>query len=75
MSTAEEDIEYITRDDVNIAILQEIRKIRFRARLRQLMPAVARSLVAAGVDFSKVNMAAVQEPTDAEIDAIFEDLS
>lgn len=70
----EEEIEYTTRDDVNIAILREIARIGFRAKLRRLMPMVARELVTAGVDFSKVDFSNVTEVTDSEIDAVFDDL-
>ena len=69
-----EEPEYITRDDVNIAILRAMERIHFRAKLRQLMPMVARELVAAGVDFSKVDFSKVSNATDAEIDSVFNDL-
>lgn len=75
MSVNEEDLEYITRDDVNIAILREMERIVFRSKLRRLMPMVAQELVAAGVDFSKVDFSKVTDVTDSEIDRVFEDLS
>lgn len=68
----DDDLEYVTRDDVNIAILREIERINFRAKLRRLMPLVAQQLVAAGVDFSKVDFAQVRDITDAEVDLIFD---
>lgn len=70
----EEEIEYITRDDVNVAILREIERIHFRAKLRRLMPMVAQELAAAGVDFSRVDFSKVTDATDSEIDHIFNDL-
>lgn len=70
----EEDLEYVTRDDVNIAILREIERIAFRAKLRQVMPLIAQHLVTAGVDFSKVDFPNTTEPTDEELDAIYNDL-
>lgn len=72
--TEEEEIEYITRVDVNIAILREIGRIHFRAKLRRLMPMVTKELVAAGVDFSKVDFSKITDATDSEIDAVFDDL-
>lgn len=68
----EDDLEYITRDDVNIAILREIERINFRAKLRRLMPLVAQELVAAGVDFSKVDFSKVADASDSEIDKVFD---
>jgi hypothetical protein len=44
------EFDYTTRDDVNIAILREIAKIRFRERLPLVMAGVARHLVAAGTE-------------------------
>jgi hypothetical protein len=72
--TEPEDLEYVTRVDVNIAILREISKIRLRERLRTVMPIVAQNLVAAGVDFSRVDFSKVTEPGDAELNAVYEDL-
>lgn len=71
----EDDIEYVTRDDVNIAILREIERINFRAKLRRLMPIVAQELVAAGVDFSKVDFSKVKDASDSEIDKVFDFIS
>lgn len=69
--------DYATRSDVNIAILREISKIQFRERMRQVGPLIAQGivqhLIAAGVDFSKVDFSRVAEPTDDELDSIFED--
>jgi hypothetical protein len=74
---ADDDLEYATRDDVNIAILREIAKIQFRERFRRTGPLIAqgivKNLVAAGVDFSHADLSKVSEPTDDEIDAIYED--
>lgn len=72
--TEPDDFEYATRVDVNIAILREIAKIRFRERLPMIMAGVAHHLVAAGVDFSKVDHSRIAEPTDADLNAIYEDL-
>lgn len=66
------DWDYVTRDDVNIAILREIAKIRFRERLPLIIAGVARNLVAAGADFSKVDYSKLGPVAD--IDAIYEDL-
>lgn len=71
----EDDLEYITRDDVNIAILREMERINFRAKLRRLMLLVAQELVAAGVDFSKVDFSKVTDATDSDIDKIFDSIS
>lgn len=71
----DQEIEYTTRVDVNIAILREIAKTRFRERLPLIMAGVAQVLVDAGVDFSKVNPARLSGiVTDADIDQIYEDL-
>jgi hypothetical protein len=70
----EEEIEYTTRIDVNIAILREIAKIRFRERLPRIMAGVTQHLVSAGVDFSKVDYSRITEPTDEDLNAIYEDL-
>lgn len=70
----EDEIEYVTRVDVNIAILREIERIEFRAKLRRLMPMVAQELVNAGVDFSRVDFSKLTDATDAEIDHVFDDL-
>jgi hypothetical protein len=72
--TEPEDLEYVTRVDVNIAILHEIARIRFRERLPRVMVGVAQHLIAAGVDFSKVDYSRIAEPTDADLNAIYEDL-
>jgi hypothetical protein len=74
-----DDLEYVTRVDVNLAILHEIAKIRFRERFREIGPLIAqgivKNLVAAGVDFSQVDFSKVTEPTDEELDAIYEDFN
>lgn len=69
---SEDDIEYVTRDDVNIAILREIGRINFREKMRRLMPMVAQELVAAGVDFSRVDFSKVTDASDNEIDGVFD---
>jgi hypothetical protein len=73
----EQELEYATRVDVNISILREIEKIHFRERFRQKGPLIAqgivKNLIAAGVDFSNVDLSKVTEPTDDELDAIYED--
>ena len=74
MGNETDDLEYVTRVDVNIAILREIAKIRFRERLPLVMAGVARHLVAAGVDLSNVDYSRITEPTDADMNAIYEDL-
>ena len=73
-SSDEDDLEYVTRVDVNIAVLREIAKIRFKERLPRIMDGVARQLVAAGVDFSKARLPESLAITDEEWDAIYEDL-
>lgn len=70
----EDEIEYVTSVDVNIAILREIERIEFRAKLRRLMPMVAQELVNAGVDFSRVDFSKLTDMTDAEIDHVFDGL-
>lgn len=69
-----DDWDYVTRDDVNMAILREIAKIRFRERLPLIMVGVAQNLVAAGVDFSKADYSRLGEVTNDDTDAIYEDL-
>jgi hypothetical protein len=59
---------------VNIAILREIAKIRFRERLPLIMAGVAKHLVSAGVDFSRVDFSKVADATDEEVNSIYEDL-
>jgi hypothetical protein len=75
VTTAEEDdLEYVTRVDVNIAILHEIAKLRFKERLPRIMEGVTRELIAAGVDFSRARMPETLTISDDEWDAIYEDL-
>lgn len=69
-----EEADYVTRVDVNIAILREIAKIRFRERLPLIMAGVAKNLVAAGADFSKVDYSKLGEVTDDDLNSIYEDL-
>ena len=77
LNETELEFDYATRVDVNIAILREIEKIHFRERFRQKGPLIAqgivKNLIAAGVDFSKADLSKVTEPTDDELDAIYED--
>lgn len=72
--TDDDDLEYVTRVDVNLAIIREIAKLRFKERLPRIMSRVAEELVAAGVDFSKVDFSKVTPISDKEWDAIYEDL-
>lgn len=72
--TPSDEYEYTTRDDVNIAILRAMERMRFRERLRQIILLVTKQLVAAGVDFSKVDFSKVRDVTDDEIGGIWEDL-
>lgn len=74
MAVDEDDLEYVTRVDVNIAILRAIERMAFREKLRQVMPLIAKHLAAAGVDFSKVDFSRATEPTDEELDAVYDDL-
>lgn len=68
-----EEADYITRMDVNLAILREIAKLKFRERLPRIMEGVAKELFAAGVDFSQANFSATPI-TNEEWDAMYEDL-
>lgn len=70
-----DEFDYATRVDVNIAILREMSKIQFKERLPRIMAGVARELVAAGVDFSKVDFSKLTPTTEDEWDAIYEDLT
>jgi hypothetical protein len=67
------EFDYATRDDVNIAILRETAKIRFRERLPLVMEGVAKELLAAGVDFSKARFSTTPL-TDEDVNSIYEDL-
>jgi hypothetical protein len=71
----DDDLEYVTRVDVNIAILREIAKMRFRERLPRIMAGVAQQLVAAGVDFSQTKVPETVIISDDEWDALYEDLT
>lgn len=68
----EEEIEYITRVDVNIAILREIERINFREKMRILMPLVAQQLADAGVDFSSAHFDGPVVVEDEDIDQVFD---
>lgn len=57
-----------------MAIFHAMERIHFRQKLRLLMPLIAKELVAAGADFSKVNFGDVTEISNDEIDEIYEDL-
>jgi hypothetical protein len=74
MSTEPEEADYVTRVDVNLAILREIAKLRFKERLPRIMDGVAKRLMDAGVDFSNARMPEDLTITDEEWDAIYEDL-
>ena len=69
-----DDFEYATSVEGNIAVLRAIECIYFRKKLRQIMPLITKELVAAGVDFSKVNFTNVIELTNDDLNAVFEDL-
>ena len=69
-----DDVEYITRVDVNMAIIREMTKLQFKERLPRIMAGVAKQLMDAGVDFSKAQMPEDLTITDEEWDAIYEDL-
>jgi len=69
-----EEFSYETRVDVNIAILREIAKIRFKERLPLIMAGVAKQLMDAGVDFSHAVVPETLTITAEDWDAIYEDL-
>jgi hypothetical protein len=71
--TLPDEADYVTRVDVNIAILREIAKMKFRERLPRIMEGVAKELMVAGVDFSRAKLSTTPI-TDEEWDAIYEDL-
>lgn len=71
---AEDDLEYVTRVDVNLAILREIAKLKFKERLPRVMAGVVKQLMDAGVDFSHAVVPENLTITDEEWDAIYEDL-
>lgn len=71
---APDEADYTTRVDVNIAILREIAKIRFKERLPLVMAGVAKQLMDAGVDFSRAVVPETLTITDEDWDAIYEDL-
>ena len=52
--TDDDEYEYTTSIDDNIAIIRAYEKDTFLDRMRPLMEEVAKELMAAGVDFSKV---------------------
>lgn len=68
----DDDLEYVTRVDVNIAILREIGRIHFREKMRVLMPLVAQQLVDAGVDFSRAHFDSPAVVEDKDIDQVFD---
>ena len=70
-----EEADYVTRVDVNIAIMREIAKIRFQERLPRIMAGVAKQLTDAGVDFSRAVIPENLTITDDEWNAIYEDLT
>lgn len=69
-----DDFEYATSVESGIAIMRAIAQIRFRERLRKVMLMVARELVAAGVDLSRVDYSKITEPTDEDLNAVYGDL-
>jgi hypothetical protein len=54
LTISPDEIEYSTSVEGNLAIMREINKITFLERMKPLMTEVAKELVRAGVDFSKV---------------------
>lgn len=74
MLSEPEEADYVTRVDVNIAIMREMAKIRFKERLPRIMAGVAKQLMDAGVDFSRAVVPEKLTITDDEWDAIYEDL-
>lgn len=70
----QQEVEYVTRVDVNLAILREIAKLQFRERLPRIMAGVAKQLVDAGVDFSQATIPEKLEISDEDWNAIYEDL-
>ena len=69
-----DDLEYVTRVDVNMAIIREMAKLQFKERLPRIMAGVAGQLIDAGVDFSRAVIPETLTITDEEWDAIYEDL-
>jgi hypothetical protein len=69
-----DEAEYVTRVDVNLAILREMAKIRFKERLPLIMGGVAKELLAAGVDFTKAELSQSPPLSEEEWDAVYEDL-
>lgn len=63
-----------TSVEANIAILRAMERIHFRERIRAVATEVARELVEAGVDFSRVDWSQVSEPTEAELDELYDSL-
>jgi hypothetical protein len=49
-----DELNYATNTEANIAIIKAMGEIMFMRKMEQLMPLVAKELVKAGVDFSKV---------------------
>lgn len=74
-TTEPDELNYVTRVDVNIAILREMSKLKFKERLPRIMAGVARQLVDAGVDFSSAVVPENLTITDEEWDAIYEDFN
>lgn len=63
-----DELNYETNSEANVAIIKAMGEIRFMQRMEQLMPLVARELVRAGVDFSKVEGSFIMssKPSKAE---------
>lgn len=70
----EDNLEYVTRVDVNIAIIREMAKLQFKERLPRIMAGIAKHLMDAGVDFSRARIPENLTITDEEWDTIYEDL-
>lgn len=74
MAEPDDEYGYATSVESSIAIIRAMERIHFREKLRLVMPLLAKELVTAGVDFSKVDYGNITEPTDDELDAVYEDL-
>lgn len=56
MSDTPDEFNYTTSAEANMAIVREINEIIFMEKMKRLMPLVAKELIRAGVDFSKVKL-------------------
>jgi len=57
-----DELNYATSEAANLAIVRAMGEIKFIERMEKLMPLVARQLVEAGVDFSKVKPDTARPP-------------